>query len=79
MRSFWRKVRPESNMTGVLIRCWPCEDRDIGRMPCEDGSRDRGYAAASQGMAEQTARSQGEARKDSPLQGVRGSVALPTP
>lgn len=28
MRSYWRRVGPQPNVTGALIRRWSCENRD---------------------------------------------------
>lgn len=57
MKSYWNRVGPYSNMTGVLIRKehthtythteQPCEDTGTQR---EDGGRDWHQAVASQGM-----------------------------
>lgn len=44
MRSYWSKVGPWSNMTGILIKRGNLDtdtDTHPGRRPSEDGSRDR--------------------------------------
>lgn len=47
MRSPWSRVCPYTNVTGVLMRRQPCEDR-AGATPFDYEGRDRRPAATSQ-------------------------------
>ena len=83
MRSYWIKVDPKSNLTGVLIRRGKFGHRctRTGRRPCEDGGGDWSNISTSKEKTRIASdpRSQARGKAGSSPRACRGSRALPTP
>lgn len=76
MRLHWSRVGPLSNMTGVLTRRQPCEDRETQR-ECHNKCRDWCHSAIK--STPKIPRPEARKTRKVSLTGFRDKIVLPTP
>ena len=77
MRSYWSRVGPYPNITGVFIRRRNWNTDSEGRAPCKNEAGGCSYATTSQGTPRAISSWKRQVRKN-PLLEARGSTILPT-